>query len=296
MAPGDRVRAGQVLIVLDGRDLAAHARSARAAALAADQGVTAAASEQQAADAALALARATHERIAGLHAKRSATAQELDDATGALRAAEARAAGAAARAQGRRVGRGQRARRQRGGRHDRVVRAHHGAVRRRGHREDGRARQHGGTRHAADARWRTRAASGSRSAWTNRGSDRLHPAPSCPSRSTRARVARRRTSAARWRKSAAPWTPTRARFWSRSRCPRPPGCARGCSAGRTSAARPRRALTVPAGALVHRGQMTSVFVVEKGIARVRLVNVSGTEVLAGLSEGDVVIVGGASRG
>ena len=99
VAPGDRVRAGQVLIVLDGRDLAAHARSARAAALAADQGVTAAASEQQAADAALALARATHERIAGLHAKRSATAQELDDATGALRAAEARAAGAAARAQ-----------------------------------------------------------------------------------------------------------------------------------------------------------------------------------------------------
>ena len=47
---------------------------------------------------------------------------------------------------------------------------------------------------------------------------------------------------------------------------------------------------MPAGALVHRGQMTSVFVVEKGIARVRLVNVSGTEVLAGLSEGDVVIV------
>ena len=47
---------------------------------------------------------------------------------------------------------------------------------------------------------------------------------------------------------------------------------------------------MPAGALVHRGQVTSVFVVEKGIARVRLVNVSGTEVLAGLSEGDVVIV------
>ena len=52
----------------------------------------------------------------------------------------------------------------------------------------------------------------------------------------------------------------------------------------------RRALTVPAGALVHRGQLTSVFVVEKGLARVRLVNVSGTEVLAGLSKADVVIV------
>src|SRR5450759_5162605 len=37
VAPGTHVRAGQVLIVLDGRDLGAHARSARAAALAADQ-------------------------------------------------------------------------------------------------------------------------------------------------------------------------------------------------------------------------------------------------------------------
>jgi HlyD family secretion protein len=54
--------------------------------------------------------------------------------------------------------------------------------------------------------------------------------------------------------------------------------------------RARPTLTVPAGALVHRGQLTSVFVVEKGIARVRLVNVNGTEVLAGLSEADVVIV------
>ena len=52
---------------------------------------------------------------------------------------------------------------------------------------------------------------------------------------------------------------------------------------------------MPAGALVHRGQMTSVFVVEKDIARVRLVNVSGTEVLAGLSEGDVVIVAAPPR-
>jgi hypothetical protein len=49
-------------------------------------------------------------------------------------------------------------------------------------------------------------------------------------------------------------------------------------------------LTVPASALVHNGQVTSVFVVEKDVARVRLVNVSGSEVLAGLSEGDLVIV------
>ena len=98
-APGDRVRAGQVLIVLDGRDLAAQARRARAEGASADQDVIAAAAERQAAEAALALARSTHARIAGLHAKRSATSQELDDATATLRAAEARAAGAAARAQ-----------------------------------------------------------------------------------------------------------------------------------------------------------------------------------------------------
>jgi RND family efflux transporter MFP subunit len=55
-------------------------------------------------------------------------------------------------------------------------------------------------------------------------------------------------------------------------------------------ARPRRVLTIPAAAVVHRGQVTSVFVVEQNIARLRLVDVRGTEVLAGLSEGEVVIV------
>jgi multidrug efflux pump subunit AcrA (membrane-fusion protein) len=75
-APGDRVRAGQVLIALDGRDLAAQARRARAEGTSADQDVIAAASERQAAEATLALARSTHARISGLHAKRSATSQE----------------------------------------------------------------------------------------------------------------------------------------------------------------------------------------------------------------------------
>ena len=93
VSPGDRVRAGQTLIVLDGDDLAAGARAARSAALAAEQGSRAAAAELQAAAAGLALARASHDRIAGLQAKRSATAQELDDATATLRSAEARVAG-----------------------------------------------------------------------------------------------------------------------------------------------------------------------------------------------------------
>ena len=98
VSPGDQVRKGQTLIVLDGDDLAAGARAARSAALAAEQGSKAAAAELLAAEAGLALARASHDRIAGLQAKRSATAQELDDATATLRSAEARVAGASARA------------------------------------------------------------------------------------------------------------------------------------------------------------------------------------------------------
>ena len=97
--PGDRVRAGQVLIVLDGRDLEARARGARAQASSAESSGAAAEASRQAAEAALALARATHARIAGLHARRSATTQELDAAIGALRAAEAQATAAAASAE-----------------------------------------------------------------------------------------------------------------------------------------------------------------------------------------------------
>jgi multidrug efflux pump subunit AcrA (membrane-fusion protein) len=97
VAPGDRVRAGQTLVVLDDRDLAAQAQSARSAAAAAEEGARAAQAEREGAAAALALARSTHDRIAGLHERRSATAQELDEAVAALRAAEARLAAADSR-------------------------------------------------------------------------------------------------------------------------------------------------------------------------------------------------------
>jgi RND family efflux transporter MFP subunit len=53
---------------------------------------------------------------------------------------------------------------------------------------------------------------------------------------------------------------------------------------------PTKGLTVPAGAVVRRGQVTSVFVVDEGVARLRLVNLRDTEVLAGLADGDTVIV------
>ena len=128
VAPGDRVRAGQTLIVLDGDDLAAGARAARSAALAAEQGAKAAAAELQAAEAALALARASHDRIAGLQARRSATAQELDDATATLRSAEARVAGCVRASAADRSRRRQRACRERSGEHHRILHHDHRAL------------------------------------------------------------------------------------------------------------------------------------------------------------------------
>jgi RND family efflux transporter MFP subunit len=289
VAPGDRVRAGQVLIVLDGSDLAAHARSARAAALAADQAVSAASSEQQAADAALALARATYERVAGLNAKRSATAQELDDATGALRAAEARAAGAAARAQGAVSGvDSARAASDEAGTTEsfaHITAPFDGVVTEkmvepgnmaapgtplmrleaRGFRLDVRVDESRIGQIVPGAVVPVSLDSGTGGGVSNVSG-------------TVAEIGRAVDADAR-------------AFLVKITLPETAGLRSGMFGRAHFSGQARRALTVPAGALVHRGQMTSVFVVEKGIARVRLVNVSGTEVLAGLSESDVVIVG-----
>jgi len=90
VAAGDRVRAGQVLVRLDDRDLAARLRVSRSQSAAADQARIVAESERAAARAGLTLATVTHERIAALHARRSATTSELDEAIAGLEAAKAR--------------------------------------------------------------------------------------------------------------------------------------------------------------------------------------------------------------
>jgi RND family efflux transporter MFP subunit len=96
--PGDRVNAGQILLTLDGRELQAQADRASAALAAARQGVRAAESDKQAADAGLTLAAASFDRMNGLHARRSATNYELEEATAAIQTARAHVAGAEARA------------------------------------------------------------------------------------------------------------------------------------------------------------------------------------------------------
>jgi len=287
--PGDRVRAGQVLVVLDGGDLGAEARRARAGAVAADQGRAAARSEQEAAEAGLALARASYERIAGLHAQRSATAQELDSATAALKAAEARAAGTAAQA-----------------------RAATAAM------ESARAASD-----AASARESfaliTAPFDGLVTEGTVEAGNTAAPGtPLLRLEDTRAFRLDVRVDASRIgavsigtvvpvlldSETADDATTVEGTVTEIGRAvdadaraflvkiALPDNAAlRSGTFGRAQfSARTRRALVVPADAIVRRGQMTSVFVVEDGVARLRFVNVNGTEVLAGLAGGDVVVV------
>ncbi len=94
---GDRVRRGAALVTLDAREMTSRAAGATASLTAAVEGAKATATDAAAAEAALKLARATHARIRDLHASRSATTQELDQATSALEAADAQAASARAR-------------------------------------------------------------------------------------------------------------------------------------------------------------------------------------------------------
>jgi len=286
--PGDRVRAGQVLIVLDGRDLEARAHSARAQAVSADRSVTAAQAERQAAEAALALTRATHARIAGLHDKRSATAQELDAATGALRAAEARVAAAAAHAEAAAS-----------------------------NRESARA--------ASDAADTTESFARVAAPFDGVVTEKLvepgnMAAPGTPLmrledtrefrldvRVDESRIAQvsprgvvevaldsgadggpRVVSGTVTEVGRAVDAGARA-FLVKIRLPADAGLRSGMFGRAIFPTPPRRVLTVPAGVIVRRGQMTSVFVVEQDRARLRLVSVRGTEVLAGLAQGEIVV-------
>ena len=285
VVPGNSVREGQTLIVLAGDDLAAGARAARSAALAAEQGSRAAAAELQAAEAGLALARASHGRIADLQAKRSATAQELDDATAMLRSAEARVFGASAR----------------------VLQAA-SAV------ESARA--------ASDQASTTNSFTTIAAPFAGMVTEKtVEPgnmaSPGTPllrledTRGFRleVRVDESRIGQIRNGDSVPVFIGAGASsiegtvvevgravdadaraFLVKIALPDAPGLRSGEFGKARFAGTPRRALTIPSSAIVRRGQLTSVFVVDKGVARVRLVSLSDSEVLAGLVESEVVIL------
>ena len=97
---GDRIRAGDVLITLDAQDVTEHTGQARAGAVAAEKALTQARSERGAAEAEHRLATAWQKRIETLHARNSATDQERDEAEARLSAAAARLAGTQAGIEG----------------------------------------------------------------------------------------------------------------------------------------------------------------------------------------------------
>ena len=97
---GDRVRAGDVLITLDARDVTEHTGLARASAVAAEKALTQARAAQSAAEAEHRLATASGKRITTLHARNSATDQERDEAGARLAGAAARLAGTEAAIEG----------------------------------------------------------------------------------------------------------------------------------------------------------------------------------------------------
>jgi RND family efflux transporter MFP subunit len=89
VALGERVRQGQLLATLDARDLEANYRRAEAGRAEAQSGIPEADHAVAAAQAQLELAQATFRRMADLSKKNSISQQEFDEASARLKAAEA---------------------------------------------------------------------------------------------------------------------------------------------------------------------------------------------------------------
>jgi RND family efflux transporter MFP subunit len=90
--PGDHVRAGQVLAVLEANDSAASVRRARAGFDQSMESRVEAENALRAAQAALRIAESTHERVAALFANHTIPQQEFDEAEARLRGAKAQEA------------------------------------------------------------------------------------------------------------------------------------------------------------------------------------------------------------
>jgi RND family efflux transporter MFP subunit len=289
VVPGDRVHAGQVLVVLDGRDLSAGAHAARAAASAAEQGARAAAAEQQSADAGLTLARASYKRVEELHAKRSATLQELDETTAALRAAEARASGAASRTlQAQSALESARAASDAAGTSESfatITAPFDGTV-------TEKMVERGNMAAPGTPLLRVEDTRGFRLEVRVDESriSQIHQGATVPVLlDIGAAGAPTTISGTVAEISRAVDADSRA-FLVKVALPEEAGLRSGLFGRVRFAGAPRKALTIPPAAIVRRGQVTSVFVVDKDVARVRLVSLRDTEVLAGLSESETVIV------
>lgn len=287
VTPGDRVRSGQVLVVLDNADLAAHARSAGAAAQAASQGVAAAAAERGTAEAGLALARATHSRIAALESRRSATRQELDEAVAALRAAEGRMTAAAARVA---QATGGQASAEAASEASRVVEGYGSVVAPFDGVVTEKLIEPGNMAAPGVPLLRVENTMGFRLDVRLDESHLARVAPGTPVAVTVEALGDAGTLTGRVEEVSRAVDVDAHTFLVKVALPATAGLQSGLF-GRLRVAGPSRpGLLVPEGAVMKRGQVSSVFVVEGGVARIRLVELHDREVLAGLVAGERVVV------
>jgi multidrug efflux pump subunit AcrA (membrane-fusion protein) len=286
---GDRVTRDQVLVVLDSADLEARSRSSAASALAAAQDITAATNGQREAEAALELARINRARVAQLHARRSATQQELENADAALAMAEARAQGAAARLAAARAAA------------DSASAAREAAATTAGFATivapfDGVVSatmvEEGNMVAPGQALMRLEDVSTLR--LTVRVDESRLGAASVGTRvpvmldsaagSGTTTVAGEVVEVARTDDASAH------AFLVKIALPSTAAAVPGRFGRARLTSRVRDALTLPDGALRQQGQVTNVFVVDDGVARLRLVDMRGREVVAGVGEGEMVVV------
>jgi multidrug efflux pump subunit AcrA (membrane-fusion protein) len=295
VAAGDRVRRGQTIVVLDGRELQAQATRASAGASGSGLALQAAQAEKQAAESALTLARLTHERVRGLHAKDSATKQELDEATAVLAGAEARVAGATARVAEAQQGiAGAKAGEEAaavGVSYTVLTAPFDGLVSAR-HADPGSLAAPGMPLLTLDD------ATGYR---LEARIDESHAQLVSVGAEADVRLDRGGADPAAWRRARiaefAALDPARHSFLIKLDLPRDMPDVRSGQFGRVRLLGPARdVLSVPAGAIVRRGQLTFVFALDaSGAARLRMVSVGESaadrvEVLAGLAAGDRVVV------
>ena len=293
---GDRVRRGAPLVTLDSREMAANQARAAAGVTAAQQSAAAAAADEAAAEANLTFARVTHDRIASLASRKSATPQELDQAVAALASADAQVRSARARRAAADAGRdaaqaaGTAA--DTGASYTQLTAPFDAVVTQRSV-EPGTMATPGTPLLVLDDPGNQRLEvnmDDSRAAWIRPGQEvevsldeDVSGAPN--RRWTEARIA-----------EVERLDPASHTFTVKIDLP-PGSTARSGSVGRARVAGPARpALTVPDAALVRRGQLTFVFAVDRtNVARLRAVSPGSaqggrTEVLAGLANHDTVVI------
>jgi len=287
--PGDRVRAGQLLIELDARDLEANWRQAQAAVDEARSAVPEADNAVAAAKAGLELAQVTFRRMQDLFQKRSISNQEYDEATAKLRVAEAQYEMAQAR------------RRQLDAKIQQAEQALQAAAVMRGYARI--AAPFDGLVVEKNVEPGNLAAPGTPLLVVEQeGAYRLEAAVEESrigvvrlGQSVRVRVDALGRELTGRIAEIVPAVDAAARsFTVKIDLPGAPGLRSGLFGRAVFEAGVRRVLAAPSSGVVERGQLTSVFVIENGVARMRMVTLGArreaqVEILSGLSGGETMV-------